>query len=277
MDSSPLEPPVSFISSRWFRAGIVVLFLAILILEWQVTPAGILGKADAIGYSVCHRIDLRSFHLGDRELPLCARCTGTFLAAFVGVVFLFALGRGRSATWPSNWIAGLLVLTAIPWALDGLNSYLTFFPQLPHLYPPQNWLRLATGTFLGLAVAALFLPAVNQSLWKTPTVIPVLRNAREFFAFLLLGSVLIIAVMTENPIVLFPLAILSVLGVLILLTGVYSAGLLMILRKEAQFSSWKEAWPLLLAGLTLALLQIGAIDFVRYAFTQTWGGFRLGG
>jgi uncharacterized membrane protein len=255
----------------------VILFLAVLLIGWQFTPAGLLGKADAIGYSVCHRIDARSFHLGERELPLCARCTGTFLAAFVGVVFFFVIGRGRSATWPANWIAALLVLTVIPWGLDGVNSYVTFFPQLPHLYAPQNWLRLTTGTFLGLAVAALFLPAVNQSLWKNPSSVPMLRNAREFFAYLLLGVIIVVAVESENPIVLYPLAILSVLGVLFLLTGVYSAGLLMILKREGQFSGWGAAWPLLLAGLTLGLIQIGAIDFVRFAFTQTWGGFSLGG
>jgi uncharacterized membrane protein len=277
MEDSPSVPPVPFSFPRWLRIAIVLLLLAIIFVGWQFTPSGLLGKADAIGYAVCHRIDARSFHLGDRELPLCARCTGTFLAAFLGIVFLFAIGRGRSATWPSHWITGFLMLAVLPWGIDGLNSYLSFFPQLPHLYQPQNWLRLTTGTFLGLAVAALFLPAVNQSLWKNPTTVPILKNVREFLAFLLIGPIVILTVLTENLIVLYPLAILSVMGVLFLLTGVYSAGLLMLLKREGQFSGWEAAWPILVAGLTLGLLQIGAIDFLRYALTQTWGGFQLGG
>jgi uncharacterized membrane protein len=276
MESPP--PAVSHLpfQNRWLRIGLISICLLLLIIGWQLTPAGILGKADAIGYAVCHRIDTRSFHLGEREMPLCARCTGTFLAAIVGAAFLFAIGRGRSASWPPTWMAGILVFSIIPWGLDGLNSYLTFFPQLPHLYEPQNWLRLTTGTFLGLAVSALFLPAINQSLWKNPNPVPVLANAREFFAYFFLGPLIILAITTENPIVLYPLAILSAFGVLYLLMGVYSAGVLMLLRKEGQFSHWHEAWPILLAGILLAFIQIGLIDFARFALTNTWGGFSLG-
>jgi uncharacterized membrane protein len=273
---SPLESPPPF-QHRWIRIGLIAIFLIVVFIGWQLSPAGLLGKADAIGYAVCHRIDSRSYHIGVRELPLCARCTGTFLAAILGAAFLVAIGRGRSATWPPAWIAGLLAISIIPWGLDGLNSYLTFFPQIPHLYAPQNWLRLTTGTYLGLAVSALFLPAINQSLWKNPQPAPVLANTREFLAYLLLCPIIIVAVSTENPIVIYPLAILSSLGVLYLLTGVYSAGLLMIFRIEGRFSSWGEVWPILLAGFTLALLQIGAIDFVRFALTGTWNGFSLGG
>lgn len=46
-----------------------------------VSPEGALGKLDAIGYAVCHRIDARSFQIGNRQLPLCARYTGKFNAA----------------------------------------------------------------------------------------------------------------------------------------------------------------------------------------------------
>ena len=66
----------------------LLVFVAVgfLFLGWLFnTPLGLLGKADAIGYAVCHRIDLRSFHLGDRTLPLCARCTGMFLGTLVSL------------------------------------------------------------------------------------------------------------------------------------------------------------------------------------------------
>jgi hypothetical protein len=38
-----------------------------------------------------------------------------------------------------------------------------------------------------------------------------------------------------------------------------------------------DAWPVLVAGLTIGLLQIMAIDAVRMYFPHTWGGFNLGG
>jgi uncharacterized membrane protein len=288
-DQPPLESlptatetpsPNSVPRSRAFRARralLILAFIAVLLVGLLATPPGLLGKADAIGYAVCHRIDLRSFHLGERQLPLCARCTGTFLGVIVGVAILILAGRGRSATWPSRKLFALLVATAIPWGFDGVNSYLSLLPNWPHLYTPQNWLRLTTGTFLGLAMAAIFLPAVNQSLWKNSPPDPVLKNFRELALYFLAAPVLIALVLVENPIILYPLALLSVAGILFLLTGVYTSLLLMLFRKENAAENFHDAWPVLLAGLTIGLLQILAIDAVRFYFTHTWGGFNLGG
>jgi uncharacterized membrane protein len=254
-------------------AGLLLIILVGLILS----PPGLLGKADAIGYAVCHRIDLRSLHLGDRQLPLCARCTGTFLGVIIGALLLIAFGRGRSAVWPSRRILIVLALTVVPWGLDGVNSYASLFPRFPHIYEPQNWLRLTTGVFLGMAMAAVFLPAVNQSLWKSPSPEPIIRNVRELVLYFLPAPLLIALALTENPVILYPLAVLSTTGILFLLTGVYTALLLMVLRREGLAETGKDAWPVLAAGLALGLLQIYAIDAVRYHLTHTWGGFRLGG
>jgi uncharacterized membrane protein len=259
------------------RALLILALLILILAGLLYSPPGLLGKADAIGYAVCHRIDLRSLHLGDRQLPLCARCTGTFLGTIVGALLLIAFGRGRSAVWPRRGILIVLALTVVPWGLDGVNSYASLFPGLPHVYEPQNWLRLTTGTLLGMAMAAVFLPAVNQSLWKSPSSEPVIRSVRELVLYFLPAPLLIVLALTENPIILYPLAILSTVGILFLLTGVYTALLLMVLRREGLAETWSDAWPALAAGLALGLLQIYAIDIVRFHLTHTWGGFSLGG
>jgi uncharacterized membrane protein len=275
------EPPIirAVVPARripYKTLAAVLLFLAVLGIGLAAAPPGLLGKADAIGYAVCHRIDERSFHIGDRQLPLCARCTGTFLGVFAGAAILAATGRFRSGLWPSKKLMILLLFPVLPWAADGLNSYLTLIPRLPHLYEPQNWLRLTTGTFLGLAVTVLFIPAVNQSLLRFPSEEPILRSGRELALYFLAAPVLIGLVLLENPVILYPLAILSTLGVLFLLTGVYTTVLLMIFRREGQLDSYRRGVPLGLLGLTLALIQIGAIDVVRFLMTGTWGGFSLG-
>ncbi|MBN2086092.1 MAG: DUF2085 domain-containing protein [Anaerolineales bacterium] len=259
------------------HALLLLTLLAVMLAGLLLSPPGLLGKADAIGYAVCHRIDLRSLHLGERQMPLCARCTGTFLGTIVGALLLIGFGRGRSAAWPRRGILILLALTAVPWGLDGLNSYVSLFPRLPHVYEPQNWLRLTTGMLLGFAMAAVFVPAVNQSLWKSPSSEPVIRGFRELIWYFLPAPILIGLALTENPIILYPLAILSVAGILFLLTGVYTALLLMALRREGLAESWAQAWPSLAAGFLLGLLQIYAIDAVRFQLTRTWGGFGLGG
>ena len=82
----------------------VYLLVGLLLVGWVLNvPAGLLGKADAVGYAVCHRIDERSFHLGTRSLPLCARCSGQYLGAALGLVYQFVIGRRRTG-WPS-WLA----------------------------------------------------------------------------------------------------------------------------------------------------------------------------
>jgi uncharacterized membrane protein len=263
-------------SAIWKILPVIVL-ISVLVFGLVASPPGLLGKADAIGYAVCHRIESRSFHLGERQLPLCARCTGTFLGALAGAVILLAIGRGRTAEMPPQRVIILLVLTSVSWAVDGVNSYASLLPRLPHLYTPQNWLRLTTGAFLGLSMSAVFIPAVNQSLWKNPPVVPSLKNLREFVLYFLAAPALIGLVLTDNPLILYPLAVLSAAGILYLLTGVYAALLLMVTRREGFAESLRDIWPVLVAGLTLALVQIILIDIVRFHFTGTWGGFTIGG
>src|SRR5512140_1062458 len=94
------------------------LVAASVLFVWLVdTPAGLLGKADAIGYAVCHRIDLRSFHLGDRQLPLCARCTGMYLGAMLGL-FLQRLS-GRRGGNPPKAVWFVMALLVLAFGIDG--------------------------------------------------------------------------------------------------------------------------------------------------------------
>ena len=169
------------------------LFLAVLLLlfGWLLnTPVGILGKADAVGYAVCHQIDGRSFHLLGRQMPLCARCTGMYLGAMLGLVFQSLTARRRTALppWRVLIILGLFV---IAFGIDGVNSYLHFFPGFQGLYEPQNWLRLLTGTGMGIGVAALLFPAFNQSAWKD------WDERRAISGFRSLGVLLILAVLMD--------------------------------------------------------------------------------
>ncbi|MEZ4766845.1 MAG: DUF2085 domain-containing protein [Caldilineales bacterium] len=80
---------------------------------------------------------------------LCARCSGQYLGALFGLVLLLVLGRGRAGALPPTGIVLLLLGFLAVWAFDGLNSYLTFFPGLPHLYEPRNILRVTTGAMQG--------------------------------------------------------------------------------------------------------------------------------
>jgi uncharacterized membrane protein len=278
MEQTPQQPRF-YNLSRW----LVPLAAIIVFGIWfSITPPGLLGKADAVGYAICHRIDERSFHIGDRQIPLCARCTGEFNAAGLTLLFL-ALVSGKKSGMPGWKLGAPLIVFFLAFGIDGSNSYLYLLKQtshgaldnIPNLYIPNNTLRLFTGSGMGIALASILFPAFNQTIWKTVDPSPALDWKK---LGIIIGTVFLIdlLVLTDSPIVLYPIAIISVLGVLSLLIIVFSMVWLLMMRQENVFDSLTQMWLPFLAGTTLAFLMITVIDLLRFKLTGTWGGFPLG-
>lgn len=255
------------------KIGLVVITGLLLILWLMNTPAGLLGKADAVGYAICHRIPERSFLIGDRPTPLCARCSGMQLGALLG--FIYQLRLGKRGGMPAVKISVVLGFFLLAFAVDGLNSYIQFFPNSPALYAPQNWLRLATGTGIGIGIAALLYPVFNQTLWADYSRQPALSTWKQLGHLLLLAAILDLVILSQNPLALYPLALLSALSVLSILTLVYSIIWALVLRLENRYETPRQAWALLLAGFAAALAQISLMDAARFALTGSWNGFLL--
>ena len=255
---------------------LVFLVIGLLLVGWLLnTPPGLLGKADAVGYAVCHRIDLRSFHLGDRQLPLCARCSGMYLGAVLGLAYQGVIGRRRGGM-PARSVLVVFGAFFVAFGVDGVNSYFHLFPGFTGIYEPHNGLRLLTGTGMGLVMAGLVYPAFNQTIWQGWDTTPVFKGLRSLLPLILLALALDAVVLTENPLILYPLALISAAGVLALLSMVYSMLWLMVLRLENRFQHFSQLLIPLTGGFGVALLQIIALDVVRYLFTGTWDGFHLG-
>lgn len=264
----------------WIRWLVIIGALIVLALWLQFSPPGLWGKADAVGYAVCHQIDARSFHIGGHALPLCARCSGMYLGAMLGLIFqaLVAPRRGRLPSLKQMWP---FILTFLLFAIDGSNSYLyllksygQFHITLPNLYTPNNTLRLFTGSGMGLSMAIFLYPAFNQTFWKHfPDQAPL--NGRQTIWLFVLTLAADGLILTESPLILWPVAVISTLGVLVLLTMIYGTAWLIIFGMENTYERLAEAWLPLLAGLTLAFLQIYALDALRLWMTGSWGGFQL--
>jgi uncharacterized membrane protein len=267
-----MELPPRLARHAGLLKGLLIAVTVLLLGGWLLlTPSGLLGKADAVAYAVCHRIPARSFFIGDRPIPLCARCSGMYLGALLGLLYQVRLGkRGRMPSLKMYAAFGLFLLA---FTVDGVNSYLNFFPQAPSLYEPQNLLRLLTGTGIGLGIAAVLLPTFNQSVWADWVPKPALSSWRQLAELLLLSAVLVLLILSENPLALYPLAILGSLTVLLVLTLVYTVVWTMLLKQDNRFRTFREMWPLLLAGFTTALLQIALMDGGRFLLTGTWEGF----
>lgn len=262
------------ISKQFFFKSILVILSILITYFWlDFAPDGLLGKMDAVGYAVCHRIDERSFHLGERALPLCSRCSGMQLGALLGLGFQSLWGR--RGNFPPRKILFVLGFLALFFVVDGVNSYLNFVPFISSIYPSQNWLRLVSGTGLGLGMATVIYPIFNQTLWKDWVDAPSIEGWKQFFALLGLALLLDVTILSENPLVLYPLAVLSGLAVLIVLGICYSLLVVMLIKKDNQYLSWRSAWVPILSGFTIAITQTFVIDLVRFAFTGAWGGFNL--
>lgn len=265
--------------TRWLVPIAAVIVFAVW---FYIAPPGLLGKADAVGYAICHRIDERSFHIGDRQLPLCARCTGEFYSAAIALLF-FAIVSPKRTGMPGWKLGAPLIVFFLAFGIDGSNSYLYLLKStapgaldnIPNLYIPNNTLRLLTGSGMGIALASILYPAFNQSVWKDAVQERVL-DWKKLGILIGLIFLLDLAVLSDSEIVLYPIAIISVLGVLALLIMVFSIVWIMLMRQENVFTSLRELWMPFLAGTTLAFLMLTAIDLLRLRLTGTWGGFPLG-
>jgi uncharacterized membrane protein len=271
MENIPTRPirPASKIGSI-----LLILVTAVVLGVWlYLTPSGLLGKADAAGYAVCHRIAGRSFKIGDRQTPLCARCSGMYLGALLGMVYLGKFGR--RAGMPSTKIVIVLVGFLAIFAIDGANSYLHLFPNVTGLYEPTNWLRLFTGTALGLGIAAVLIPVLHQTLWRSYDPRPALAGWREFLPLLGLAAVLDVAVLSDIPAILYPLALLSAASIFIILSMIYGIVWILVTKRDNRFDQYRQLWIPLVAGFLTALVQIGLFDALRFWLTGTWAGFQL--
>jgi uncharacterized membrane protein len=255
------------------RLTIVILVVAIsvIILAIQLPPATVLGKASVVGYAICHQIPERSFFIAGRQLPLCARCTGTFLGALLGLGAMLLYGRRRAAGLPPVPVLGALVVFVAFWGFDGLNSYLTFFPGAPHLYEPQNWLRLTTGLLNGLALITFVFPIYNFAIWRAPSNARVFRNVWELLVLLPVAAVLVLLIQARVEILLYPLALLSTLGVVMMLTLLNAVMAALVLGRESYATSWRQALVPLTVGAALAILEMTALVLIRTYLTTSLG------
>lgn len=256
-----------------FIAG-VILFC---VVWWTYTPDGLLGKADAIGYAVCHRIETRSFHIGTRQIPLCARCTGQYLGAIFGLIYLSILHPKRSG-YPSTTVLGILIVFVIAYAVDGINSFIHLIPGLSrfYLYEPSNFFRLVTGTGLGLGISLILYPAFNDAVLKNRIQLPAIKGVWELFLILVLVLGVDLLVLTNNPLILYPLALISAFGVIAILTLVYTMVIVLVLRFENHFDSVSRMLYLFIGGFMIAIIQISILDYLRFLITGTWSGFHFG-
>lgn len=125
---------------------------------------------------------------------------------------------------------------------------------------------------MGIALGAVLFPVVNQTLWRTLDERPALEWKQLGILVAIIAAVNLL-ILTDSPIVLYPIAYISALGTLSLLITVFMMLWIIIMKQDNAFEHPRQLWLAFASGLTLALLLILSIDLLRLQFTGTWNGF----
>ncbi len=247
---------------RWHIACGILAVLALMGFWTLSDPArlatsGILTSGDYAGAAFCHRIVDRSFSIMGRPVGLCARCSGMYLGFFLYLALVLISGREKWTAFSPLPILALMVTFIAIMGVDGVNSYSHFFPGFPHVYSPNNTLRLFTGLGTGLAIGTFIVPAVNQTVWhqSAQTEKAAVGTFGELVGLLVITILGGLLLLTELPLTTYILAILSVLGLLLILTGINTILMLLLLKKENSYHRSIQAFPSLAIGFVLACAE----------------------
>ncbi len=244
----------------------------VLVALWlHLTPPGLLGKADAIGYAVCARNPAHSFFFGVRQMPLCARCTGMHTALMLTLLALWA-AYPRRAGLPPRGIQIALALFALAFVVDGANSWMSAYLGRAWLYTPTNTLRLFSGLGMGTAMGAILYPIANQTLWEQPDPRRIF-SIKGFAALLAAIAAAGALILSKNPLILLTVGLLNATDVLFALTLIYALLAATLLGREAAAPRLSDLKLPIALGATMAFLQIALFDILRFALTHTWGYF----
>lgn len=253
--------------SPWLTGLLALLYLALLAALVWWPGATLLERLRWVDSGICAQLLTHSLYPGGERLPLCSRNTGIYLGFFVTLIILYARKRGRAQALPSKPLAIALGGGILFLAVDGINSLLVDL-GLSHLYHPNNLLRLASGLLAGFAMGVFVLPVINGLIWRhgnTQRSLPAWTELSWFLPILLLCFC---AAASQSGLVLYPLAILSSLGLLSAVGGINLIFFLLLSKRDESFTRYKELIPvcglvllaatgelLILAQLKLSLFQ----------------------
>jgi uncharacterized membrane protein len=271
IDSRPARPNPEPPSGRLLRLGIV-LPLVLIVVALLLPPRSLTAKASLVGYGICHQMPDHAYQPGGTPLPLCARCSGTFLGAILAMGFIVLSGRGRASGLAPVPVLVALVLFFLIWAADGLNSFAGDLPWLPQIYQPSNLLRLITGTLNGLTLGVLLHTLTAFTLWSELDGRLQIASLGSFGLLSFLSAGLVALIASEAAGLFFPLAVASGLAVLFVLAVLDGLILMLVLgRANTLAAFYPGALPYLLWGGVMAISQLAIIGFARAWLSATMG------
>jgi uncharacterized membrane protein len=256
-ETSPSGPPSWLIIAS---AGALVILAAVMVF-WP--GATLLDRLRALDGGICAQLPTHSFYPGGQRLPLCARNTGIYLGYTISFLILFLTGRGRAAQfprWPMALVMGACILAL---AADGFNS-LFLDLHLPHLYQPHNLIRLTTGLLTGASMACFLLPVTNSVLWKHMGDQRSVDSWWQLLRLLPILALAFLAVGTQAAIFLYPVAILSSLGVVIALGLINLTIVVAVSGRACLLQTYRQVFPFVSIAFLLAVGELAGLFFLNH-------------
>lgn len=262
------------IKSERISLFVVFLIISLLILFWwNITPSGIEGKIYAIGASVCHQIPSHSFTIEDVQFPLCSRCTGMYLGAFIGFLYLYK--KRNNIGVPPTPVLVVLVLFIVGWSVDGANSFLGELKGNNFLYEPSNTLRLCAGFGMGLVISIATKLIWNMTIWKGGAIHQPIIDLKGMGLLIILSGLVVFSILLNNPLVMLGYAHIASITILVLITTLYTVVWTLILRRENQANKLSDLLLQIGLGILSAVTQITMLNQIKLFLYGNWPNYGL--
>lgn len=255
------EPPV------WALLALAAAYTVALAALVFLPGATLIDRLRALDGGICAQLPGHSFYPAGQQLPLCARNTGIYIGFALGFLTLLGAGRMRAARLPRLPVALLLVALVGLMALDGFNS-LFLDLGLPHLYQPSNPVRLLTGLGAGVAMVAFITPVTNGLLWRREDLRSSFRSFGQLAVVVPLLLLAFLAVGSQTAWLLYPVAIVSSLGLMLALTLVNLVFVVSFSPLVGRFERWRQVFPVFTLAVALAAIELTLLFKVKLAALQ---------
>jgi len=162
-----------------------------------------------IGSLVCHQVPDRTIPIGNNLLPLCARCTGIYTGFFIGLAYQFALWQNKIRKLPALKISILSSLVIVVLIFDAVGSYL-------QIWTTPNHIKLILGLLGGSSISLFLFPPFNFSLFPCREKESGMTFWWEYTGLIFLLGFAIFFIMSQKPIFYYPVAVVSIAGILLM-------------------------------------------------------------
>lgn len=229
---------------------------AAVVLGFFAYPVPLPQKLLLAMSGVCGLRPAHSYFAGSLQLPLEARDTGIYAGLILTIGWFVARKRLKAARiggWITTSVLGLMFFSMV---FDGVNSTLIELNR-PHLYASTNVTRLVTGLLSGIAIGAVltWLLGGYLHLAAAPPLPTLINSLRDLLGPLALCALFGLLVVREQNWGYYPIALLSISGLLLLLAGVALLLIVRVGRLRGRITTTRQ----LIAPTALALLIAFAV------------------